>query len=341
MSFQSLAAELTGLLPGLPPFLADTYINRAWIDIQNARLWSFLQEDCGIFCPVQVTAGAIAITQFSDSVTCDATASAALLAISLPSPQTLTSLQIRFGGSGGSAQVGPLYSITAVDSTTPTAVVLTLDRVVQQATNATAGYQCYKAYIKPVVDDFLAWTSVVDMTNGWRLRLNYTSAAFDQRDPQRQAQGLGYFVGSFKGNPASEPRPSYEIWPHPTSGQSFYARYRRAGSEFSSPADVAPPIIPEALIMSRALAWYGYPWAHAHVGQFPALKGTNWVAQTLNEKQNYQALLLDAKRQDDNQELQSVWNRGHGLVHDGKASFKGLVNFPIDANFMQSHLVNL
>ena len=32
MSFASLSSELTGTLPGLSPFLADSFINRAWRD---------------------------------------------------------------------------------------------------------------------------------------------------------------------------------------------------------------------------------------------------------------------------------------------------------------------
>lgn len=340
MSFQSMSAELTGLLPGLSPFLADTYINRAWRDVRDARLWAFLQEDAGIFCPVQVTSGTVSITQFSATVVCDATASAALLAISLPSPLDLTALQIRFGGSSGSAQVGPVYSITAVDETDPTAVELTLDRVVQQATDADAGYQCYRCYITPTTDDFLAWQSVVDMTNGWYLRLNYTSSEFDRRDPQRQAQGLAYYLGAFKGNPEDEPKPRYELWPHPTSGESFYARYRRQGEDFSSPTDVPPVIIPESLIVQRTLAFYAYPWANINQQRFDGLKGVNWITQILEAKKQYQMQLLDAKRQDDNQELSTVFARGHGLV-TGSRGFKGMTNFPIDSNFMQSHLVYL
>lgn len=339
MSFQSMAAELTGRFVGLSPFLADSMISRAWVDIQNSRLWSFLMEDCGIFCPTQVTTGTVSITQFSQTVTCDADASAALLAISLPSPQDLTYLQIRFGGQGGAAQVGQVYSIASFDQAVPTALVLTLDRVVQQATNSTAGYQCYKAYIKPVVDDFLKWESIVDMTNGWWVKLNYTSAYFDVRDPQRQAQGLSFYCGAFKGNPASQPKPQHELWPHCTSGQQFYARYRRKGSAFSAPADELPPIVDEQLVLSRAMGWYACQWAAQNVSTYPGLKGTNWLATMLQEKQQYQALLIDAKRLDDEQELQTVWNRGHGLIH-GYAPFKGNMGFPIDSAYIASHLLN-
>ena len=291
---------------------------------------------------MQTVAGTVAIVQFSDTVTADATASAALLAIQLPSPLDLTSMQIRFGGSGNTSFVGQVYQIIAVDSTTPTAVVLTLDRPVFQQTNATSGYQCYRCYIKPTVDDFLKWTALVDMTNGWRLRLNYTSENFDQRDPQRMAQGLSYYLGSFKGNPGeTQPRPTYELWPHPTSGQVFYGRFRRRGENFLNQIDEQSPIIPESLIMERALGYHGYKWASENVGRIPQLKGPNYAQLMLASRQDYKTELTKAKKNDDEQELQTVWARGHGLIHGGRFGFKGMVNYPIDANFIQSHLVNL
>src|SRR5262245_44164287 len=256
-----MSAELTGAVPGLSPFLADNFIQRAWADVRRERLWSFLQEDCGIVCPTQVTDGTVAITQFSETVTCDADASAALLAIQLPSPLDLTAMQIRFGGSGNTGFVGQVYSIVAFDSSVPTAVVLTLDRVVFQATNSTSGYQCYRCYIKPTQDDFLKWEQLVDMTNGWFLRTNFSSSYFDVRDPQRMAQGLAYFVGGFKGNPETQPKPQYELWPHPTSGQTFYGRFRRQGEDFATAATELPQIVPESLVLQRAYGWYVCEWA--------------------------------------------------------------------------------
>jgi len=322
VSFQALSAELTGLLPGLSPFLSDTFINRAWRQIRDARLWSFLVEDCGIFCPTQVTDGTVSITQFSTQVTCDATASAAMLALSLPSPLDLTAMQIRFGGTASASQTGQVYSIASVDQSNPVAVVLTLDRINQQATNASSGYQMYRCYIKPTVNDFLRWESLVDMTNGWRLKLNYTSTMFDMRDPQRQAQGFAYYVGAFKGNPELQPKPQYELWPVPTSGQTFYGRYRRQGEDFTNPADTQPVIIPDELIIERALGWHGYPWVASHVGSFPAFKGVAIGNLMLQSKLAYKEMLLSAKRQDDEQELQTVWNRGHGLILARRVLFK-------------------
>ncbi len=340
-SFEALSAELTGFAPGLSPFLADTYINRAWRSIRDARLWSFLVEDCGIFCPVQITAGTVSITQFSEIVVCDATASAALLALSLPSPLDLTAMQIRFGGSGTAAQTGQVYSIIDFDGSNASTLTLTLDRVVMEPTDSAASYQSYRCYIRPTVDDFLRWESLVDMTNGWRLKLNYTSTMFDMRDPQRQAQGMAYYLGAFKGNPELQPKPQYELWPVPTSGQTFYGRYRRQGEDFTDPADTLPVIIPDLLVIERALGWHVYPWIAANMGHFPAFKGVGIINLMLTSKKAYMEMLMAAKKQDSEQELQSsdVWNRGHGLIHSTRA-FKGMTDYPIDSNFIQSHLVN-
>lgn len=339
MSFVDLYSEMVGRLPGLSPFLAETFIQRAWREIRDERQWSFLQEICAIVCPVQVVAGTLSITQFSATVLADATASAALLAIALPAPLDLTAIQLRFGGTGNTSNVGQVYSIASVDQTDPTALIITLDRIQVQPTNAASGYQAYRCYIKPTVDDFLNWTSFVDMTNGWSLKRNLSSQIFDVRDPQRQAQGMAYYLGSFLGNPGTQPKPQYELWPHPTSGQAFLGRFRRRGENFNTAADVQTEMIPDSLIMIRALGWHGYPWAHENIGRIPQLKGTNWVQEAINARAMYPAELTRAKRQDDEQELQTVWNRGHGLVH-GVSAFKGMVNFPIDAAFMQSHLLN-
>lgn len=338
MSFQALSAELQGVLGNLSPFLADSYVTRAQRDVYDARLWSFLQDQGGsIVCPTQVTTGTASITYQSDQVTMDADASAALLTLNATSP--LTTLQIRFGGQNNAAFAGQIYNITALDQTTPTAIVLTLDRALAQATNATSGYQCYRCYVTPPVDDFLMFQSVVDMTNGWNLKLNYTSSFFDYKDPQRMAQGLGYYVGAYVGSPEDQSRPRYEIWPHPTSGQTFFVRFRRYGTLFVSPAATQPTIIPDQLIMHRANGWYAYPWAQVNVGRFPALRGVGWIAAILDEKKKYFEALQTAKRADDNLQNNSIISRGHGL-RSYNGAYKGMTAFPIDARFVQSHLLN-
>ncbi len=343
MSFQALSAELTGALPGLSPFLADNFINRAWRDIRDERNWSFLVTEGAVICPTQITTGTVAFTQFSTTVTCDTDASAALTPYITTLP-LLVNMQIRFNG-GGIGTTGPLYQITDVDDTVPTALVLTLDRIITQATDADATYQVYRAYIKPPSDDFKSFMSFVDFDNAIALttenaRIDKTSVYFDMRDPQRQAQGLAYFIGAMHGSPEDQTRPVYELWPHPTSGQTFYVRYRRKGLDFSSPIDTQPVGIPDSLILDRAYGWYAYPWAALNVGHFPKLRGVGYVSGTIDRKQNYKEGLLRAKKEDDEQQLSSIWNRGHGLITWGRGGVRGMWNYPIDSNFLQSHLVN-
>src|SRR5262245_58786764 len=107
------------------------------------RKWAFLTTDGAVVCPTQITNGTVSIVQFTDTVTLDASASA-VVQDQITGPPTaepgILYLQIRFGNSPTNGQI---YSIVAVDNTTPTAVVLTLDRIVQEVTNTTSAYQIY------------------------------------------------------------------------------------------------------------------------------------------------------------------------------------------------------
>lgn len=354
MAFLDLTSELVGVLPGLSPILADTFINRGWRKVRDARRWNFLVNDSQINCPALISSGSFTITQFSQSVTADATASAALTPYvnAVSAQPDLTALQIRFMGLGQTSQV---YNILGVDATTPTALVLALDRPVQESTNAASQYMVYRVYIVPPISDFLRWESLDDMVNGIRItgpRLTFTSTYFDQRDPQRQALGLSYYCGFYRGDqtiplatsaPFATPSPSgedgspiYELWPGSTQGQNFYARFRRQGQDFSEATDTQPSIVPDALIVQAALVFHAYPWAQANQGHFPGLKGINWVTFLADQRLVYFNMLQDAKRQDDEQGLQSVFNRGHGLK--GWRWGRGAPPI-IDANWMQSHPV--
>jgi hypothetical protein len=352
VAFLDLVSELSGVLPSLSPQLAEKYVNRAWSEIRGARLWSFLVTDGVVVCPAQVTDGAVSYTQYDTTATFDADASAALLAQTVVGATPgLTNLQLRFNPTSTSPATSQVYSILTADATNPAAIVVTVDRIIVEATSADAGYQCYRAYVTPPIPDFLSWLSVVDMTNGYKLRMDVTSAQIDGRDPQRQSQGQAYWIANMIGNVAdpvtgaTSPNPNvdagtqvYELWPHPTSGQTFYTRFRRQGADFVNPTDTQPLIISDALIVQRALGWHAYQWAMANVGHYPQFKGVNWVQAINSARSYYKDELLDSKRADDEMALQTVWNRGHGL-RTGYGGFKGMTDYPIDAAFLQSHLV--
>jgi hypothetical protein len=347
MAYADLAAELTGVLPGLSPFLADTFINRAWRKIRDRRLWSFLIADAAVVCPVQVATGTFAITKYSVTAVGNAAARAALLAVDIglgAGALSLVKLQIRFMGGATTSQI---YNILQAVDTNPT-ITLTLDRGVQEATTAVSVYLVYRAYIIPPVADFSTWISLDDMVNGIRIvgnRLTYTSSYFDLRDPQRQALGQSFLLGLYKGSAvvADNSAPIYELWPGCTMGQTWYTRYRRRGVDFTLATDTQPALIPDELIIDTALLHFAYPYCQANQGHFPAMKGINWatifqekrLSLYGNPQQGIRGALRDAIIADDNEALQSVWNRGHGLKARGPAGFYG----PIDSNYIQSHPV--
>lgn len=343
MAYLDLVSELTGSLPGLSPLLAEKFITRAWNDIQRERRWSFNLVDGSVVCPAMITTGTFNVVQFQTTVEASTEASAALLPYVTGTP-LLTQLSIRFGGSS-TLTAGQVYRIMAVDATDPTGLILTLDRMVVEPTNAVATYQCYRSYITPPQENFLAWDSIVDMTYGYVIRLNWTSTYFDMMDPQRTSQGQAYYCGIFRaagpyGNDTPDANqaqgaPIYELWPAPTQGQTFYVRFEQRGWDLSSPFSVQTPGIDDQVILQRAYGWYAYPFAQGNTQNFPTMKNANWTAMMQIAKAEYKELLTKAKRNDDATGLRTVWTRGHGL-----RTYNGTMPFPIDAAYIQGHLLN-
>ena len=332
--FADLSAELSGVLPGLSPLLANNFIQRALRGIYSERNWSFQLAEAGVFCPVQIVAGTASITQFSATVTMSAAATTAWLAVA--TNPGYAAMQVRFSAPAALV-TGQVYNVlSAVGSP----LVLTLDRVVMEATSATASYQAYRSMVVAPVSDFIRWDAFVDYANAMNLRLDYTSRYFDARDPQRTSQGLAFFLGHYEPQAATGSNlsglPRYELWPVPVQGQTFYARYKRRGPGFVLPGDVQPDVIPDSLILDRAMYKHAYPWAQANAGNFPSMKGVNWGQLALHAQKSYQETLVQVRRTDDDIRCQSILQRGHGLRTNGLDS-----RYPADANFLQSHLVNI
>ncbi len=365
MALLDLVGELTGTLPGLSPILAQTYINRTLRSVYDERLWSFLMVDGVLICPGQIIAGTVATVQFTTTVTFDAAASAALQAQILGTTEPgILNLQFRpagtplSGGSTSATAASQLYGIIAVNNAVPTAVVLTLDRFIVEETNATGTYSIYRALFVPPVADFKMWEAFVDPANAITLtrnRLTATSSDFDRMDPQRTAVGLSYWVGAWgairdigagvlapiNNGSTTVGQPVYELWPVPTTGQTWYVRLRRRGPTLTDPTDTQIEGIPDNLIVQRVLYEHGYPFAASNVANFPSFRGAAWTLLITNARASYRKELLDQKRNDQEVQLQStdLWSRGHGLrspVPFGRFDTPG---YPIDSAFLQSHLI--
>jgi hypothetical protein len=322
--YEDLAAEMCGRLPGFSVYLAEKAILRATQWLFRQRTWSFSIAEGAFNAPTVIQAGSVTVTLNSASVVADVTAAAALNAVAAATP-ALTSRQFRIGSGGA------IYNIINWNNGTRT---LTLDRNYLGATAAGATYSVYQCYFPPPPQaliaatglyDFNRWISVLDAVNGYTLGLQKDKAWLDRRDPQRSDSNLAYEIVEYKANSSGDML--WEFWPHPTSGQTFNVIYKTAGLAMGTGEVAIPAIIPDDLILNRALYHDGYPWAATNAGRDPGLAKTNWLALKQDARKDWLDDLQKAKLEDDNINLQSllspVWSQ----------SCVG----PIDASFIQGH----
>src|SRR6266446_4289081 len=85
MAWRDYLSELNAI-PRLPPAYAPILIRRAWHDLLDMKLWSFLTGFGDLYAPATIKAGSVTTTQFSPMVIADATAAAAFNAVGLTPP---------------------------------------------------------------------------------------------------------------------------------------------------------------------------------------------------------------------------------------------------------------
>lgn len=317
-TYRQLYSELSGYVPKLSPQLAQTLVNQAWKDVKDSRLWSFLRGYTMLEAPALIDAGTASVTQYSTSVTLDATASTAVTGLSNP---VLTLRQFRQSG-------GTIYNITAADFTAPAAVVLTLDQPFQSSTNATASYQIYRCYYSPPSSDFKRWESIIDPTNAYQFTdVNWTRKEVDAADPQRSSQGMPYYMATYGmmtiGGDAYVP--AYEMWPHPVYQIGYPAAYEKAGTDFTSGSGTLPEQISRETVSFRA-RYLAYEWATANTGRHQELQGTNWLALRSSVNRDYMESLASDERNDEEIFLQNWVTPGYNKPP-----------WPVDSAWMQSH----
>lgn len=312
MAYKDYANELMGYVPSFSFLLAQKAVNRAWRDIKESRLWSFLMLEGSIIVPNAITAGTVAVTQYSDQVTGSAAALAAWTGVQNP---LITQRQFR-------VLTGPVYSIIAFDDVNG---VLTLDKPYMGITQAVATYQIYQCYYEAPVADFLRWITVTDPTTPRNFKLRWDRAKVEKMDPQRTSMSFPYVLMPFKTNAATNV-PIFEMWPHPLTSLGLLTMCQRRGTDFVLPTDALPPQIPEDLLMTRA-RMKAYQWAIANVGRYPELRGVSWVFVLQEAGKEFAGMLQKIHVQDEETFSQNF------IVPDNSESYIG----PIDANFMQSH----
>ena len=300
MAFADYVAELKGECPKISPFLSQKFINRAWSDIRDSDEWSFLEGQAILQAPAVVTAGAISFTQFGNTITGNAAASAAWTPLLLGTPPfiaTTNSLGQPLIGTGYQIRMtnGPLYSVIGASLANPAAIVLTVDRIISEASQTTIPYQAYRAYYGAPSLDFLRYISVTNFAQGFTIRgrrLDGDQRNLNAIDPQRGATEDMYFMFSLFAD--ANGMPIKEGWPHPVNQQGYIAIYKRRGTDLSPTVDI-PQNFPVNCLMEGAKK-YAAQWM-ATQRRVPG-DDTDWELTAKFHAQNYEGNLASAKKKD-------------------------------------------
>ena len=250
MSWASMALELSGSTPVPYPF-ALTLIQRAWLDIQDSFLWSFLWGDAAIPTPVPTAAGTVTTTIGSALVVGDATASAAWAALPI-GPLAITLQQFRVGQ-------GTIYSIIAYDGVS----TITLNQpYVDPSQGAGIGYQIYGVYYNAPVANFLWWETFTDPISGYPISTTFARETQMMLDPQRFQAGwpkavLPYKINTTPGNFLGYPM--VEIWPAPLNGYTYIGTYFCSAAPFVNLTDTVNPMLGEDVVLAQA-KYRVYEW---------------------------------------------------------------------------------
>jgi hypothetical protein len=292
ITYKDFYLELANAIPKLPVPLAKRFVNRALHDIYDSRQWSFLKDEGILYSPAVITSGSFSVIQFSNIVTANAAAITALNNLNNP---LLTKRQIRFG-SGAT----PIYNIAVVSPTFSSDGILYLDRPYKESTNTAIGYRCYRCYYSPPetttiasdgtattgeTTDFIRFNDIYNPTNNRYFHLPVLSRELlDRKDPLRAVTGnIPYYLFAYK---TINNIPQFEMWPHPQAAQAYPCSYQRKGLDFSSDTTTLPLIIPDELLMERAL-FYGCEWASKNSMRYSELKGINWRLEQASHKVTY------------------------------------------------------
>lgn len=288
MRFEQAWNELKSSIPKVDSLFAQKLVQRAWRDIRDSRRWSFLCAETSINTPDQISAGTVTVTQDSTTVVLDAAAQAALVGLTT---NQLVQRTFRAGTH--------LYNIVGY-----TAPNLTIQYPYNGPTVAGSVYFIYQPYVLAPAD-FLSWVSVIDPYAPLPVfSLTTTKEELDAMDPQRGCLGQPFRLSTYRyeenlpgSNPPILDRYRFELWPGPIVYRQYLAIYQKRGVDLVA-GQSQPSIIPDELLMVRA-RYRGYEWCESNKGKHPELKGTNWINLRLDTDKQYNVMLAQASRQDE------------------------------------------
>lgn len=352
LTFQQLYKELTGEISPLPDPMAARIINRAWKRINDFRMWSWqIISNAQLFVPAAISTGTCTVTFNSTAVTMDATATAALNAVTFGNPPLASPIlgvgyQIRLGtsASGLAAPVGPNYTIVSWDG----AGALVIDSPYGQSSATNMNFQVLKCYYAapflPITStgndgQFARFLSITNFLNGYTIagrQLYFSQEELNRIDPQRGGQGDAYILSYRQHNSLGQP--VYELYPNPVNTANTYGvNYVSKGPLLTMTTQL--PQVSYALddaVTFQAKVFAGQ-WAMANASRkgqvegkpdasYDSLAGVNWVNYCqMMEQERRSSLLLCIKEDDEIQPSPKPFIYNGGFM------------FPLGGEFLQSH----
>lgn len=304
LTFAELKAKLAGALDILPPSMLGDLVNEALRDIYDSNEWGFLTKRDIVRTPALINAGTASVTKYSETVTLDATASAAIVALN---ENSVPLIERQFRNSSPSANAGNSFSYNIIDFdiSNPAAVTLTLDQPYWDETNTALSYSIIKIFYNPPfitdtsnnqVIDFKFWKYFISLKLRRRLILSTTLEVLNNFDPSRNYMDDPRHVVA---HPASsdDDFPKFELYPAPKFERIYEVVWQREGLKLAKETDTIPRILNEDLVKKRA-EYCGYKWTLANIHKYPELKGSAGRFQNLmalcmnrNDMAAYPALL--------------------------------------------------
>ncbi len=312
LTFADLKAKLAGSLDIIPPARLGDLINEALGDIYKSNEWGFLTKKDIVRAPALINIGTANVTKFSEVVTLDTIASAAIIALN---ENDVPLIERQFRNASTSANTGNAfsYNITDFDISDPTAVTLTLDQPYWDETNAAIKYQIIKQYYNPPfientsndqIIDFKHWKYFINLKLRKKLILTTTLDILNNFDPSRNYVDDPRHVIAHP--PSSDDDfPKFELYPVPKFERIYQVIYQRKGFKLTKESDVIPQSLDENLVRVRA-EYCAYRWALANIHKYPELKGSagrfqNLMALTMNpnDEAAYPKLLMQQIKEDE------------------------------------------
>ena len=269
--------------PAASVFLAQGWVKYAFRRVAERRRWSWLIKPNQFIINKVVTAGAVALTRNSPTVTGAGTAF------------TLAMVGRQFRASANF----PIYTITDVDVGAQT---LTLDQVWGGTTESSVGYELYNAYVTPPTD-FHAFISVTDPAFNWQLNLNIGQDELNAVDAQRTDSGTVYIVAwRDYDSRFTPPLPRYELWPHQKADYVYPYLYEARATDLDDANAQLPRFIRGDMLLEFALVecarWPG-----------PSKEQPNPyfnLALAREHERRAELMVMEAEKQDDETFLQDA-----------------------------------